>query len=205
MQVSIRNVRLSFNDLFTAKSVNGGALKFAGTFICSDDTEITYTNDKGEKIVTGHAGLKDVCALVAADKFGKAPSKINNWAYNKADGSTTRDVYTNSDGEFWAGFNEDTWYISAGKLESMCKDGKMKVIDQRCDDLEASDGLIHSGCYVKVFIDVYAYDGGSGKGLTAALEGVQLLRKGEPLGFTPINIDKAFEVEEIEAEEDSVF
>ena len=202
MKVFVKNVRLSFNDLFTPKSINGGDPKFTGTFICLDDTKLIVTNGKGEKVTTGHEKLADICDHVLKEKFGKVPAKLDNWVYNKADGSTTRDKYVNDDGDFWAGFDEDTWFISAGKRADRCKDGKMTVIDQLKNPIAASDGTLFSGCYVNVVLDVYAYDGDSGKGVTASLEGVQLKAKGDPLGMAPIDATSEFDEEEVEAAED---
>lgn len=202
MKVIIKNARLSFNDLFEPKSINGGKPKFTGTFICSDDTKIKFANKEGKQVIVGHEKMQDVCDHVLKEKFGKVPAKASNWAYNKADGSTTRDEYTNDDGDYWAGFDEDTFYISAGKEAAKCKGGEMTVLDQRREPIEANSGLLFSGCYVNVVIDVYAYDGDSGKGVTASLEGVQLLRKGEALGITQIDAADDFDEEEIDAEDD---
>jgi len=198
MKVFVKNVRLSFNDLFNPKSINGGDPKFTGTFICLDDTKLIFTNGKGEKVTTGHDKMQDICEHVLKEKFGKVPAKHDNWTYNKADGSGTRDQHVNDDGDYWAGCDGDTWYISAAKRADRCKDGKMTVIDQLKNPIAASDGTLFSGCYVNVVLDVYAYDGDSGKGVTASLEGVQLKAKGEPLGMAPIDATSEFEEEEIE-------
>lgn len=198
MKVNVKNVRLSFNDLFNPKSINGGDPKFTGTFICLPETQLTFTNGKGERVTTGHEKMQQICEHVLKEKFGKVPAKADNWAYNKADGSTTRDKYVNDDGEFWAGFDEETYYISAGKRADRCKDGKMLVVDQLKQPIAASDGTLYSGCYVNVVLDVYAYDGDSGKGVTASLEGVQLKAKGDPLGMAPIDAASEFDEEEID-------
>lgn len=201
MKVIVKNARLSFNDLWEAKSINGGKPKFTATLICSDETKMKYTNWHGTQVIFPHAKMQEVCEHVLKEKFGKVPAKADNWAYNKADGSTTRDEYTNDDGDYWAGFDDETWYISAGKLEAKCKGGKMTVLDQQREPIEANSGLLFSGCYVNAVLDIYAYDGDSGKGVTASLEGVQLLRKGEPLGITQIDAADEFDEEEIDEEE----
>lgn len=198
MKVFVKNARLSFADLFHPKSINGGDPKFTATLICLDDTKLIFTNGEGKKVETGHDKMKAICEHVLKEKFGKVPAKHDNWAYNKADGSTHRDKYVNEDGDYWAGFDEDTWYISAGKRADRCKDGEMTVIDQLKRPIKASDGTLFSGCYVNAVLDVYAYDGGSGKGVTASLEGVQLKAKGEPLGMAPIDATDEFDEEEID-------
>ena len=202
MKVIAKNVRLSFNDFFQPKEINGGDPKFSGTFICTDDTQLVFTNGEGKKVATKHERMEDICKHVLKEKFGKVPAKADNWVYNKADGSTTRNEYTNDDGDYWAGFTPDTWYLSASKKAAQCKNGKLTVVDQLKEPIEASDGKMISGYYVNAIIDVYAYDGATGKGVTASLEGVQLRAKGEPLGVAPIDATDEFDVEEVDAEEE---
>ena len=209
MKVIVKNARLSFNDLFTAKVLGKGKPKFSATLICLDGsdeagnkTTLTYTDSNGKKQVAPFEKMTDICNHVLKEKFGKVPAKALNWAYNKADGSTTRDEYVNDDGEYWAGFDGETMYISASKHEERCKGGKMTVLDQHKEPIEVNSGLIFSGCYVNVVIDVYAYDAEEGKGVTASLEGIQLKKKGEALGITQIDAQDEFDEEEIDEEED---
>ena len=201
MKIIVKNARLSFSDLFTPKSIGDGKPKFSATLICTDDTTVIYKKADGTKSSVPHEKMSALCDRVCQEKWGKVPPKLKNWAYNKADGTTTRDVYTNSDGDFWAGFSEDTWYISAGKHEERCKGGKLVVLDQHKQPIEANSGLLFSGCYVNVVIDVYAYENKEGRGITASLEGVQLKKTGEPLGITKIDASDDFDEEEIEEDE----
>jgi hypothetical protein len=206
MKVIVKNARLSFNDLFKAKATQDGAPKYSATLICLDGsdkdgnkTTISYTNSDGKKMSVPFAKMDDLCNHVLKEKFGKVPAKAANWAFNKADGSTHREEYVNDDGEFWAGFDAETYYISAGKKEESCKGGKMTVLDQQKQPIEANSGLIFSGCYVNAVIDIYAYDSDKGgKGVTASLEGIQLKKKGEALGITQIDAEDEFDEEEIE-------
>lgn len=202
MKITVRNARLSFFDLFNPKAVNGGKPKFSATLICGDETTIKLPNKDGKTVSVSHEKLAEVCDKVLKDKFGKVPAKAENWAYNKADGSTTRDEYINDDGDYWAGFDAETWYVSASKQEAMCKNGEMVILDQNREAITAQDGKLFSGCYVNAIIDVYAYSGDSGKGVTASIEGIQLLKTGEPLGIKIIDAASEFEVEEIEISDD---
>jgi hypothetical protein len=205
MKIKLVNARLSFADLFTPKSINGGAPKFTGTFIASDETKIKFTKDNGEEVIVPHASLSDVVDKVLTEKFGKLPAKVENWLYNKADGSTTRAAFTNQEGDYWDGFDANTMYVSAGKKESDCMKGQLDVVDQQCQQIDPTANTMHSGVYVDAVLDVYAYDGGSGKGVTAQLLGVQLRRGGEALGATPISVKSEFENIEIEGDEDPNF
>lgn len=209
MKVIIKNSRLSFNDLFVAKSIKGGKARFSATLICLNGDEegnpeglkttVTYTNAKGEKVTAPHSKMVDLCGHVMKEKWGKIPAKVKGYAYNKADGSTYRDEYTNEEGDYWAGFEADTFYISAAKQEERCKDGQMTVLNQLREPLAANSGQIFSGCFVNAVIDIYAYnDEGKPEGVTASLEGVQLKAKGEALGITQIDAADDFEDEEFE-------
>jgi hypothetical protein len=210
MKVIVKNARLSFNDLFKAKSIRGGKPRFSTTLICLNgdedgnpdnlETVVIYTNNEGKRITKPYAKLEEICNHVAKEKWGKVPTKMKNWAYNKADGSTTREEYTNDDGEYWSGFNGETFYITAAKQEERCKDSKMTVLDQHKQPIASNSGLIFSGCFVNVVIDIYPFDNEEGKGITASLEGVQLKKKGEALGIT--QIDAADEFDEEEFDED---
>jgi len=208
MKIIIKNARLSFADIFKAKSVRGGAPRFSATLICLDgddrhggeETTVRFTNTKGKAVEQGYVVMGQICDHVAKEKWGSVPAKLKNWAWNKADGTTTRDEYVNDDGDFWAGFDAETWFISASKHEERCRDGQMTVLDQNKQPIVANSGLLFSGCYVNVVLDIYAFDNDEGKGITASLEGIQLRKKGDALGITQIDAADEFEVEESDDE-----
>lgn len=213
MKVLVRNARLSFNDIFEPKSFEGSEPSFGVTLICSDETELLIDSDvidektgKPKKKRLPHSKMEDIVKKVVAEKNGgKAPAKFKDWVYNKADGSTTRDEYVDSKtGDYWAGFDEDTWYVSAKKRADKVPGGKLKVLDQDAKTIiEPNSGKIFSGCYVNIIIQVYAMkQDKAGFTVQASLEAVQLLKKGEPLGFKPIDAENEFEEEEIETSED---
>jgi hypothetical protein len=209
MKVIVRNGRLSFNDLFEPKSFKDSEPSFGVTLICSDDTELLIDSDEVDS-KTGkpikkrlkHGMLQKIIEKVLAEKAGgKLPAKYKNWTYNKADGSTTRDQYIDQKtGDYWAGFDENTWYVSAKKRADKVPGGKLKVLDQEKNPIEANSGKIFSGCYVSCIIQVYAMkDEKAGWTVQASLEAVQLLKKGEPLGFKQIDAESEFDEEKMEA------
>ena len=204
MKVIVKNATLGFNDLFKAKPVKGSdVLKFSATLIVNERTSIVYTVD-GEKKIAKPDVLQAISEKVIKEKFnGKLPAKAQNWLYNKADGTTTREKYINDEGEFWAGIDENSWYISASKPEEKTKNGKMTVLNQIKKPIEANEGILFSGCEVNAVIDIYAFDAtdkNGGKGATASLEGIQLVKAGEPLGFVPTDATEDFDEEEFEEE-----
>lgn len=215
MKVIIQNALLSFCDLFEAKTIGDSKEpKFSGTFVCLNGdedfnpngykTQLKVTNSEGKKVAVPYAKMQEICEKVLKEKFnGKVPVKHVNWAFNKADGSTTRDAFVDKEGEYYSGVTKDSYYISATKQEKLVKDGKLVVVDQHKRTIEANSGLIFSGCIVNAVIDVYAFPAknGSKDGVTASLEGVQLKHKGEPMGFTQTDAADDFEEEEITEDE----
>lgn len=213
MKVIVRNARLSFNDLFEPKSFKEGDPSFGVTLICSDDTELRIdseevdANGKPKKKVLKHGMLQKIVEKVLSEKAGgKLPAKYKNWCYNKADGSTTREQYVDTKtGDYWAGFDENTWYVSAKKRADKVPGGKLKVLDQEKNPIEANSGKIYSGCYVSCIIQIYAMkDEKAGWTVQASLEAVQLLKKGEPLGFKQIDAESEFDEEEVEGSDSDV-
>lgn len=202
MKVIVLNARMSFADLHTPSSVKGSALAYSCTAICDKETKIKYTNDAGETKVVGYEVFQKICDKVTKDKFGgKIPAKLKNWCFNKADGSTTRDEYINTKtGEFWAGFDKDTWYISAKKRADRVDGGIIPILDQEKNQIPPNSSKLFSGCRINMIVQVYATDK-DGNSVQASLEAVQLKAKGEPLGRELIDAESEFDNEEIPTED----
>ena len=119
MKVIVKAARMGFNDIFQAKSIKGGKPRYSITAICMTGgeetgnpdglvTTIVYENTAGQKVEKPFDMMQKICEHVAKEKWGKVPNKLKIWAFNQADGSTTRDEQTNEDGEYWAGINAAT-------------------------------------------------------------------------------------------------
>ncbi|MDB9741478.1 DUF2815 family protein [Akkermansiaceae bacterium] len=196
MKILAKDVRMSFNDLYQAKAVNDGDPKFSITAICSDATKLKVTNADGEKVLLDHSKMKNLIDKVLIEKLGKVPAKFKNWAYCKADGSYgAREEYTDKNGDWWGGFDENTFYISASKRGDKAPNG-IQVIDQGRETIEANSGKLFSGCYVNLILDLYAIESKTGVSVQFSLEAVQLLRKGEPLGISQVDAKNEFDEEE---------
>ena len=214
MKVIIKFARLSFNDIFEPKLIgNSTEPKFSATLICLEPdaeanghhakgTRLVVKNASGDKKIVPHGKMQEICEQVLKERFKSIPAKAKNWVYNKADGSTTREEYVDPEGNFWSGFDSETFYISAAKQAKLCKGGKLTVLDQLKEAIEPQDQKIFSGCYVNAIIDVYAYETDGTKGVTASLEAIQLVKAGEPLGMTQIDAKEEFDEEEFEEEDD---
>ena len=185
MRIKIRNGILHFNDLFVPKVVGKNKDKepsFSATILVDDDTEVIYQLEgEPQKKKKALKTMPLLCDRVMKDKWTKKPAKLKNWVWNKADGSTTRDEYVNKNGDYHDGIDEDTWFVSAKKKLSKCPEGGLLVIDQGREPIE-DHSRIYAGCRVTAIIDVYGFDSDDGGPcISASLEGVQLLKKGERL------------------------
>lgn len=160
MKMLVENVRLSFPDLFEAKSVNGGDAKYAASFI------ITRDNPALPKIA-------EAINAVAVEKWGaKAADTLQQL---KAAGKLpVRDGDAKSNYEGYAG----NLYMNANsKVRPLIlgggPDGKAP--------LAATDGKMYSGCYVNAMVSFWAQDNQFGKRVNASLLGVQFVKDGDRL------------------------
>ena len=205
MKVILHNARQAYMTYFTPKSIKGSAPCFSGTFIVDGETTVSVP-DMGLKNVVPE-GLAKVCEKVIIDQYGKTSAKDKIWAFNRADGSTTRDKRVNDAGDYHDGFDAETLYVSTKKqpdqiTKSECgqfEAGELYVVNQGKIRIKAQDGTIKPGDRVNVVVDFYAFDNEGTKGCTVSLEGVQLKTPGDALnlGGGRTNAADDFEEEEI--------
>ena len=209
MKIDIKNAILSFSDSIRhAKPDRSGRVKHSANFICTADTCVIVEIDGEKKKFKPEGNMQKVIDRVCKEKWGKVPAKLKNWAFNKADGSGTRDEYTNQDGDYYKGYDENTWFFAASKLAEQVPDG-LTIVDQQREPLPASSGYPRAGDFVNARIEIYAFEAENDQGVTASLEGIQMLKKGTPFGGgTPLDAKEAFDEEELEddaADEDDMF
>lgn len=202
MKVIIYKAIQAYMTFFNPKPINNGEPCYSGTFIIDEQTRFSVP-ELGLEQVT-HEKLAEVSKKVVKDRYGKNTAKDKNWAYNKADGSTTRDKYVNDEGDYHDGFDEDTWYVSAKKYpdqiaKSKCGKfdaGELYVVNRAKKRIGAQDGDLKPGDRVNVVTNFYAFDSDGTKGCTASLEGLQKWEDGKALnlgGGSRINADDDFE------------
>jgi hypothetical protein len=191
MKVIILNARQSFFNYFEPKAFDADSKpKFDGTFICDADTKIKV-NGK----VVSYSKLNEVSEQVMKEKWGKVV-KAKNWAYNKADGSTTREAQTNGDGEYYTGYTAETFFVSGSvAAEKLGQDG-LKVYDKVKRKLSKTDGVIYSGCRVNAVVEIYAVETKHGNMICCELRGVQFAGDDEPFGGSMSDCEDDFEFEE---------
>ena len=158
-KIQIKDVRVTFPNLFEAKAVNGqGEPKFSASFLFPKDhpqkAEIERAIVEAAKAKWGDAKYGDVLkALKAADKL----------AMHDGDAKSDYDGYSGN------------FYINASnKIRPL-------VIDGNRSPLTAVGGKPYSGSYVNCILELWGQDNQYGKRVNASLLGVQFLRDGERL------------------------
>lgn len=164
MEVKLSNVRLSFPNLFTPKSVNGGAPKYSASFLLDKvDNEVDLRH------------LKEAMKEVASDKWpSKIPSGIKSCLH---DGSEKEDK---------DGYGEGVMYINSNS------DQAPAVVDGANRLLNEASGKPYGGCYVNAVIQLWAQDNQFGKRINAQLLGVQFVKDGDRFGRAPFDPNQAF-------------
>jgi hypothetical protein len=156
MKIKLNAVRLSFPQLFEAKTVNGeGKPAFSAAFLISPkDPQIAMINT--------------AISTVAAEKWGAKADAILK-TIRAADKTCLHsgDLKANYDGF------EGMMYISARNPL------KPSVVDTNRSPLVAEDGRPYAGCYVNAVLELWTQDNNYGKRVNATLMGVQFYKDGE--------------------------
>lgn len=170
--VKLKNVRISFPNLFEAKAVNGeGEPRFSAVFVIEPGSE-------NAKV------LAQTLSAVAKEKWGaKGETTL---ADLKAKGRVCylERPKTNASGEVYDGF-EGMHHIGAGNT------ARVAVIDKDTSPLTAQDGKPYAGCFVDASIDIWPQDNSWGKRVNAKLRWVQFRSDGDAFsGGAPVNQDE---------------
>ena len=156
MKIKLNAVRLSFPQLFEAKTVNGeGKPAFSAAFLIRPkDPQIAMINT--------------AISTVAAEKWGAKADAILK-TIRAADKTCLHsgDLKSNYDGF------EGMMYISARNPL------KPSVVDTNRSPLVAEDGRPYAGCYVNAVLELWTQDNNYGKRVNATLMGVQFYKDGE--------------------------
>lgn len=156
MKVKLNNVRLSFPELFEAKTFNGeGAPAFTASFLIDPADPQVKT-------------VQSAIEQVSQDKWGAKADAILRQL-------RAQDKTCIHDGDLksaYVGF-AGMFYISARNAV------RPLVIDRDKTPLTAQDGRPYGGCYVNATLEIWAQDNNFGKRVNATLTGVQFFRDGD--------------------------
>lgn len=159
MKVLLKNVRITFPNVYEARAVTGGDNpRYSASFLLEKGSE-NYT-----KLV---AAMKEV----ALEKWGpKGDQTLKALVAGQKvclrDGDTKADAYP-----YYAGL----YFVSAANKE------KPTVFDEQQKAIGPESGKPYSGCYVNASVSIWAQDNQYGKRINASLRGVQFWADGERL------------------------
>ena len=168
-KVMLRNVRLSYEHIFTPSSFDGDQQnkKYSATFIIPKD----HPDLPALKRAMFEAGQEIFPANFTA---GGA------WPRGFACSLKDADKATDSNGEVLAEKNPE--YAGCYILEANSKDRPV-ALGRRKEALTAEDGVLYSGCYVNASLAAAGYTFGTvKKGVKCYLNGVQFVKDGERFG-----------------------
>lgn len=155
-RVVTNEVRLSYANVFTPKSINGGDEKYSVSLIIpkSDTETIVLINKAIDQAIT------DGIYKFGGKKPNKAMLKLP-----LRDGDTEKD---------------DEAYVDAYFLNCNSKTAPQIVGLDRL--LITDETEVYSGCYARVSINFYAFNTNGNKGVAVGLGNIQKTRDGESLG-----------------------
>ena len=162
-EVILKNVRLSFADIFEAKAVNDGEPRYSCNFLIDpEDPQIAKIK----------MAIKDVMQA----KWGDNQPKLKAAQFCLRDGSE----------ETWDGY-EGMMYVSASNKK------RPTVVDRDRSPLTKDDGKPYSGCYVNAVVRVWAQENQYGKRVNASLEAIQFYKDGDAFGAAPVKAEDVFD------------
>ena len=182
MKITLKNVRLSFPDLFVARPFKpGDAPKFKATFL----------------VPKGSAQDKELNAAIRAVAKEKWGAKADN-ILKQITNNPNKFCYQDGDNKDYDGYEGHMAFSANNKT-------RPTVIDRDRTPLTEADGRPYAGCFVNAIVELFTYDN-SGAGMSASLGGVQFLRDGEAFsGGRPAAADDFEDVSDTGADEEEAF
>ncbi len=167
MEVKLKNVRLSFPNLWHAREfkTGDGKPRFDASFLCEPGSE----NDKA--------------ILAAIDAAGKAEHG-EKWVSVKKGlwGQSNKCCYLDGNTKDYGGY-EDQWALSCHAK------ARPLIIDRDKSPLSEEDGRPYAGCYVNAKVEIYVQKG-ENAGIRASFSGIQFVSEGEAFtGGKPASAD----------------
>lgn len=185
-RIVLKEVRLSFPDLFTAVQYQG-----TGPFNYRTLALLEKGDENCKKVVKT---MQDI----AKEKWGDKASTV----YKQIMANPKQCMYADGD---LKDFNGAAGHMIVSATRAL-KDGPPKIVGRDGKTIiTESSGLIYSGVYVNMSIDVWAQDNKFGKGIRAGLVAVQFVKHGEAFGGAAAATSDDFEDIGFDDEENQAF
>lgn len=149
--------RLSFEHIFTPDASNGGTPAYSATLLIP----------KGDPQIQQ---IKDEMQRVANEKWKDKASAILRGLI--AEGKV---CLRDGDIKTYDGYAGMMYLTSRNNV-------KPTVVDNHCSPVTEADGLVYSGCYVVLHVQLWAQDNANGKRINGKLLGVQYWKAGDRFG-----------------------
>ena len=173
MKLKIKNARLSFADIFTAKSKFDGEPKFSALFILDPA-------DEGNKATLQE--FKAVVKQLQNEKIGGKELPIDKLPIQ--DGND----------KGYDGWENKIILSAANKKRPIVVGRKRQPV------AEGDQDAPYSGCFVNAVVDVWLMDNQYGQRIIASLEAVQFAKDGEAFTSSVVNLEEDFDdIEEVSA------
>lgn len=174
MKILLKKVRLSYPNLFEARSFEGAEAKFSATYLMDPKhPAVKLINSAMETVAKEKWGAKAEATLKALKASGKVC--LRNGDEKASDGY------------------EGNLFINASSKKRptvMDADGTTPLV--------AADGKPYGGCFVNAYVEIWPMDSSFGKRICAALAGVQFHSHSEPFGaggtpdeFAPVDDEES--------------
>lgn len=169
-KIELKNVRLSFADIFKAKAFQTGQdARYSASFLLDP-------SDKAHKKLI--ALVKSEGDRIYEEEWkGKTP-KLKGRCYGTEDDLDK--VYDGYEGMF---------FVRTSKPES---DGRPTIVDTDMSPLTAEDAKPYNGCYVDATLTLWTQDNQFGKRINGNLRAIRFRSDGEAFGRPPIDADDEF-------------
>jgi hypothetical protein len=178
MKLQISNTRVAFaHGLFKASAFEEGQTpKYGCDFILTPSSKVyEVTKAADGSIKRTETTLKKAELAVADEAWkGKGKEMLENFEASKKavrDGNKRLD----KSGEVYDGY-ENSWYVTAKSAS------RPPLYDAEGNTTTEEDGVIYSGCFVHVSLDLYANTKPKTRGVFAGLTGVRFARDGDAFG-----------------------
>ena len=159
MKVKIKNVRLSFPQLFQPRAFSADQdPRYSASFLLD-------LADNAEDITR----IKEVINEVGAEKWS------NRWKDTKFKRSVKMCLHKGEDKEQYDGYDDSVMFISSNSPAS----DRPLTLDRRRNVVTEEDGILYAGCFVHAQLDIWAQDNQYGKRINAKVLGVQFYREGD--------------------------
>jgi len=169
-KIELKNVRLSFAELWQAKAFQEGqAPKYQASFLLDPSDK-----DHKKMIKT----VKAEADRIKKAQWGDKPPKLKGECFGDGDDLDT--VYDGYEGMFFMRANKNA------------ADGRVTIVNSDNSPLTVDDGKPYNGCYVDATLTLWTQDNSFGKRINGNLRAIRFRGDGEAFGRPAIEADDEF-------------